>query len=115
MELVEEATEEMTVVAVAGRLDTRSAGQFSSRLDALLEAGQIRLLIEASGLRYISSVGLRALLVASRVASDKGGQLALYGMSPAVRQVVELTGLAPLFNVCNSREEGVAHLSHSNR
>jgi anti-sigma B factor antagonist len=65
VDLVEEAAAGVTIVAVAGRLDSQTARRFSTRLAELLCSNQPRLVIEASQLTYVSSAGFRALLVAS--------------------------------------------------
>src|SRR6185503_17263497 len=55
-----------TLVAIAGRLDMISAGPLEQELETLIGAGTRRLAIDMSGLDYLSSAGLRALLVAGR-------------------------------------------------
>lgn len=111
MELTEEGAADITIVAVAGRLDTQTAGRFSTRMDELLGAGQAQLLIEASGLNYISSAGFRALLLAAKGAADKGGRLAVCSMTPPMRRVVELAGLEAVFETYPSREDALAKLA----
>ena len=110
MELIEEGAADITIVAVAGRLDTRTAGRFSSRMDELLDAGQSQLLIEASRLNYIGSAGFRALLLAAKGAADKGGRFAMCSMTPPMRRAVELAGLETVLETYPSREEALAKL-----
>ena len=110
MELTEEDAADVTVIAVAGRLNTETAARFSHRVGDLLHAGQAQLLIEASRLSYISSAGVRALLVANKVATDKGGRLAVCGMSASVRRVLEIAGLDETFESYPTREEALAKL-----
>ena len=110
MELIEEGTADVTIVAVAGRLDTRTAGQFSDRMSELLFAGPAQLLIEASRLNYISSAGFRALLIAAKGAADKGGRLAVCNMTAPMRRVVELAGLEAVLDTYPSREEALLSL-----
>ena len=111
MELSEEMAVNVTVVSVAGRIDTRTAGHFGDRLDELLRAGQARLLIEASQLSYISSAGVRALLIAAKTASNQGGRLALCNMTATMHRVVEAAGLEAVFETYPSREAALAKLS----
>jgi len=110
VELTEEAAGEVTVVAIAGRLDADSARQFGERLTTLIRTGQARLLIEASRLDYVGSLGLRALLIAARLAAQTQGRLVLCGLTAPVRRVIELGGFSGVFEDCASREEALANL-----
>src|SRR5262249_3316662 len=111
MELTEENAADITVVVVAGRLDTQTAVQFSHRVRDLMHAGQAQLLIEASQLSYISSAGIHALLVATRCATEKGGRLAMCGLSAPTRRVLEIAGLDEVFDNYPSREEALTKLA----
>lgn len=111
MEFTAEDTADLTIVTVAGRLDSAAASQFSGRLAELRQDGKPQLLIELSRLTYISSAGCRALFVAARHTAANGSQLALCGMNGAVRQVVELAGLSSQVGIYASREEAVTCLS----
>jgi anti-anti-sigma factor len=111
MEIVAEDTRDLTIVTVAGRLDSAAALKFSGRLAELRQDGKVQLLIELSRLTYISSAGCRALFVAARQTAAQGSQLTLCGMNGAVKQVVELAGLSSQVGVYASREEAVTQLS----
>lgn len=112
MNLSEEAVApDVTIVAVAGRLDTRTADQFGGRLTELLGAGQARVLIEGSQLSYISSAGFRALLIGSKLATETGGRLAVCNLTAPIKRVIELGGFDEVFETYASREEALAKLS----
>lgn len=110
MDLIEEAVDDVTIVAVTGRLDAGAARQFGERLTTLIHAGRSHLLIEASKLDYIGSMGLRALLVASSLAATVQGRLAVCAMTAPVRRVVELAGLSAVFEGYPSREAALESL-----
>src|SRR5262245_5148973 len=86
-----------TLVALAGRLDMISAGPLEQGLERLIAAGTRRLAIDMSRLDYLSSAGLRALLVAARRLQDPAGTLALLGLRGMVKEVLEIAGLANVF------------------
>ena len=110
MELTEEANGEVTIVAVTGRLDAEAARRFGDRIAALIEAGRSRLLIEASRLDYVGSMGLRALLIASNRAAESRGRLALCGITAPVRRVIDIGGFGGTFEAYPSREDALAKL-----
>ena len=113
MELTEEATADVTIVAVAGRLDSSTSDRFGNRLGELLQAGRANLLIEASGLTYVSSTGIRALLLAAKSATAKGGRLVVCGMTAPIVEVMQLAGVASEFETFGSREEAMARFARS--
>jgi anti-anti-sigma factor len=108
MEVTEEAAGEVTIVSVAGRLDAAAARQFTDHLTALTGSGHSHLLIEASKLHYIGSLGLRALLIASGRAAAAQSRFALCGLTASVQHVIELGGFGGLFEQYASREEALA-------
>jgi anti-anti-sigma factor len=110
MALLEEGDDDVTIVAVAGRLDTQTAGQFSSRVDELLQAGRMRLLIEASGLNYISSAGFCALLLAAKSATENGGKFAMCGMTAPMQRAMEAAGLDLVFETYPSRDAALGEM-----
>ena len=98
------------VLAPAGRIDTTTVATLESRLGPLLASPNPRVVIDFTGVDYISSAGLRILLVAARRVQGNGG-LALCGMGDSVRQVFQLAGFLPLFTITDTREHAVSRLA----
>jgi anti-anti-sigma factor len=98
------------LVAVLGRLDMTSAGTLEEELEKVIAAGERRLAIDMSGLDYLSSAGLRALLVAARRLQELQGTLVLVGLRGTVKEVLELAGLASVFPVFATEAELTAAL-----
>jgi anti-sigma B factor antagonist len=87
-----------TVVAITGELDSSSSATLRDRLLALIpDNGQVRL--DLSGLTYISSAGLRTLLLVYRQAQNRGTQVTLTDIQDEVRFVMSATGFLSLFDV----------------
>jgi anti-anti-sigma factor len=97
-----------TLVALAGRLDMTSAGSLEQELETLIAGGAERLAIDLGGLDYLSSAGLRALLVAARRLQEAKGTLALIGLRGTVKEVLEIAGLANVFPSYASESELLA-------
>jgi stage II sporulation protein AA (anti-sigma F factor antagonist) len=96
------------IVAPVGRVDSTTSEALEQALTAALDTGERQLVVDFEGVCYISSAGLRVLLlVAKRVRADRG-TLALCGLGDAVRQVFDLAGFLPLFTVEPAREQAVA-------
>ncbi len=85
-------------IAVSGRVDTNSAPELTAFVDGL--SGELAgLAIDCSDLEYLSSAGLRALLIAHKRVARSGGRLVLEYVSPAVTDVLALTGFSGIFDV----------------
>lgn len=87
------------VVAPKGRLDSLSAPGFLETMNAATGAGGISLLIDFAEVSYISSAGLRVILIAAKAMAAKGGRLALCSLGPQIAEVIELGGVRSLANL----------------
>ncbi len=99
------------VVAPAGRLDSTTSGAFESLVLGLVSAGERRLVVDFAAVEYISSAGLRVMLMLAKRLRDAKGALAICGLGDPVRQVFELAGFLPLFTVVESREAAVSEVT----
>ena len=92
MELTIEKQTGPAIVAAGGRLDASGAPDFESRCKALIQEGANRLLLDFAKVDYISSAGLRSLLVLAKAVKSAGGALVLCSLAPAVRDVMTISG-----------------------
>ena len=84
-------------LAFKGRLDTSSAIQAEQAVRGSLGAGDKNLILDLTDMDYISSAGLRVLLLANKYLKQKAGDLALCGLQPNVLEVLNISGFTPLF------------------
>lgn len=108
-------TREGAAVAVApgGRIDSTTAPDLEAHLMALVDGGERLMAVDLSGVSYISSAGLRVLLLLARRIKDARGTLVLCGLNEAVTQVFALAGFIQLFTVRPTREEALQMLRPS--
>jgi stage II sporulation protein AA (anti-sigma F factor antagonist) len=104
MQISEAPLDGALVVIPAGRIDTTTAPGLERQLDGLLARGERRVVVDFSGVEYISSAGLRVMLLLAKRLKELRGRLALCGLNDAVRQVFQLAGFLQLFTICDSRE-----------
>ena len=84
-------------IALEGRLDTTTAPDLEKALKSSM-GGASELVIDFSGLEYISSAGLRVLLSAHKTMSQKGG-MKLIHVNDLVMEVFEVTGFSDILNI----------------
>lgn len=94
-----------TVCRPVGELDAFTVGQFRESL-AELGSGS-RLLIDLSGVPFLDSAGLGALIGGVRRAREAGGDVAVYGPRPAVARLLHTTGFDRVATV-SENEAGAA-------
>jgi anti-anti-sigma factor len=113
MEIGEERAGQALVIVPRGRIDSVSSGELERFVVARLDAGTRRVVIDLAGVDYISSAGLRVLLLAAKRLKPPQGVLVLCGLGPSVRAVLELAGFMSLFAVEPAREQALARSSGS--
>jgi anti-sigma B factor antagonist len=110
MEIREERQGGILVIAPVGRVDSNTAGELERKLLRGLKGGETRLVIDLESVAYISSAGLRVLLLAANTARPEGGQIVLCSMGESVREVFELAGFTTVFAIEASRDLALARL-----
>ncbi len=108
MEITETRKDGVVVLGVTGRLDASNAGSLEEKLLALIAAGEQRLLVDAGKLDYISSAGLRVLLVGAKRLTPAGGKLLLCGLKDQIKEVFDIAGFSSIFPIYATPEEAVA-------
>ncbi len=111
MKMTEEMRGEVLTVRPEGRIDTISSEELGSLLASRLDGALRRLVIDMSGTDYISSAGLRVLLLALKKLRGSGGQLALGGLNPSVKQIFDLAGFSAMFALEPDADRAVARVS----
>ncbi|MCL2637766.1 MAG: STAS domain-containing protein [Oscillospiraceae bacterium] len=86
------------VLGLSGRLDTTTAPQLQKELLAKIELGQdIELNFEE--LNYVSSAGLRVLLIGEKTAKSKDITMTLINVSEEIMEVFNMTGFANVLRI----------------
>ena len=109
MQIQQSTTDNVALIAPIGRIDTTTSGTLDEALGRAVDGGARDLVVDLAGVEYISSAGLRVLLVLAKRLRSLHGRVVLCGLGEPVRQVFELAGFLPLFTIERSREAALAH------
>ena len=85
-------------VKISGKLNTNSANSAKNEILSMLD-GVSNAVFDLNGLEYISSSGLRILIAAMKKIRSQGGSMTLKNIGEQVREVLDMTGFAQIFNV----------------
>lgn len=91
-------------------LDAGNVKAFRESIQSITESHEI-LLLDMSGLNFVDSSGLGALLSCLRTMNSKKGQLRLFGMSKPVKALFELVRMHRIFTIYPNREEALEDLA----
>ncbi len=84
-------------LAIAGRLDTVTSPELEKEIRAL--RGVQTLILDMSALDYISSAGLRVLMMAHKLMGAQGGSLKIHGVNQVVMEVFDVTGFSDILDI----------------
>lgn len=90
---------DIKVVMLNGKLDTNTTPAAESEINALIEAGASKLLINFEQLSYISSSGLRLLLATAKRLKVEGGDLQVCSLNEMATEVFEISGFSTILKV----------------
>jgi anti-sigma B factor antagonist len=100
--------EDVTIVSIAGRIDTATAPELEQAVNREIEGGHRKLLLDFSQVPYISSGGLRVLLATAKKLRNPADRFALCSLSAEVHKILKLTGFTTIFSIYASEGEALA-------
>ncbi|MCX6240880.1 MAG: STAS domain-containing protein [Bacteroidetes bacterium] len=107
MELIEKNTEKCLIIGINGRLDTINYSILEKRLMELLDQNTNRILINCSQMDYVSSSGLRILLMALKRITMAKGKFALCSLQENIREIFEISGFTTIFEIYPNEEDAL--------
>ena len=110
MEITQERGGSFTAVALKGRMDAGTSKSVEDYLMKLIDGGEHRLLVDFAQLEYISSVGLRVLILAAKKVKPLQGSVVVCALQPTIKQVFEVAGFTTIFKVYSTRADAIAGL-----
>ena len=105
MDVICEKRDGSSVLKVSGRMDVVFGPTFEKECQELIEAEEKKLIIDMSGLEYISSAGLRSILSSAKKMKAAGGSMQFCGLQGVVKEVFEISGFCSMFTVTESVEQ----------
>jgi anti-anti-sigma factor len=108
MELQESKVGSFCVVSIAGRLDTSNFGELEKKLLGLMDKGEKEIVVNCAELVYVSSSGLRVLLMILKKIAAVGGKFYLCNLQDNIREIFEISGFTTIFKIFTTVDEAVS-------
>lgn len=107
MEIKEEKAGEVSVLVPVARVDSATAKAFEAKVLQTVNAGSPKIVVDFAELDYISSAGLRVVLVGAKM-TRAPRKFVLCGMKPHIREVFDVSGFAKILNIQPDRAAALA-------
>jgi anti-anti-sigma factor len=109
MELKSQKQGEFFIVRVSGRLDAISAPDFEKSCLEWVQQGESTFVVDLEGLEYMSSAGLRSILLVGKRLKSVGGSLCFSSLRPNVAHVFSISNFVSMFPVHDSLEKALGN------
>ncbi|MFO7816253.1 MAG: STAS domain-containing protein [Thermodesulfobacteriota bacterium] len=108
MEFQTEDKGQKTLLKAWGRMDATTSAEFEQKCDELIKNNAKNIIVDLSGLEYISSAGLRSILAVGKKLKNEGGNFAFCNLQGMVKEVFDISGFGSIFPVHDTLEEALA-------
>jgi anti-anti-sigma factor len=108
MEIQTRRVGDVLVVDMVGRLDSRTSGPASTELNQIAQGSDRKVVLNVEGLEYVSSAGLRAIMVAAKLLQVNRGAAKICRANPAVKHVMEVSGFNSLLHLYETENDALA-------
>ena len=102
---------EVTIVAPEGTIDIDTSKVLKEALIGLIDTGRTVVLVDLSGVDFMTSTGLGVLVAFSKRVEEVDGKVALCSLNDEIQSVFDTVGFTPFFDIHRSAKEALASLS----
>ncbi len=107
MNIKEDKQGKAIILTIEGRLDSSTSSTLEKKLISMIEDGGKDIILDFTDMDYISSAGLRVLLMAAKMVGKVGGRVVLAALSSNVKEVFDIAGFTNIFTIFASLEEAI--------
>ena len=103
---------DLRTIVISGRLDVEGTNSVASQLEALAKAAKKGVVVDLSALKFLASIGIRALITSAKAVKDRGGKMVLVvDTGSTVMMSIKATGVdqfMPVFDDATKAEKAAA-------
>jgi anti-anti-sigma factor len=95
------------IVTLDGRIDANSAKELEQHCLAWIEEGHHKMVLDLTAVNFISSAGLRAILLIAKKLEQTKGEVMLCGLNNTLKEVFDISGFSKLFVIVPTAAEAL--------
>lgn len=107
MEVIQSTQNDVLILSLKGRLDASTSTKFEEKMLGHINDGKNKVLLDFNELDYISSAGLRVLIMSAKKLKTSEGIFVLASLKEQIKEVFDIAGFTAIFTICDSVEEGL--------
>jgi anti-anti-sigma factor len=110
LEVRGELVDGIALYRIAGRIDALTGPNLQSAVGSAIDGGNPRVIFDMSEVTYISSAGLRLIVVTAKQAKAANGGFAIFGLQSSVNEVFEISGFGSIIPIASNETEARSKL-----
>jgi anti-sigma B factor antagonist len=99
-----ELENKIRLIKMIGKLDITGVGTIETEFTGYCAGENPRVLVDLSDIEFLASIGIRLLVLNAKSISGRGGRMVLLNPPPAVRSVLEITGIPAIIPIYDGLE-----------
>lgn len=107
MKIATRQSQEITIVDLEGRLDSKAVGAVNDEMVSLIQGGAKQLVVNLEKMEFVTSAGLRVLLRSSKLLQGSGGKMKLCSANELVGDILKTAGFDSLLHLYDSETEAI--------
>lgn len=112
MEISEELLkDDVRRILLSGRMDIEGVGGIETRFAGMTAAPRMAIIVDMSAVPFMSSIGIRALMMNAKAVGRRGGRFVILNPDPNVRSVLKSSSIDLLIPICDDLDEAIARVA----
>ena len=110
MDITSQRTDGALIVSAEGRVDGANARKFQKAVENVISDGDGAVVLDMESLSYISSAGLRSILLIAKGLQKRSSKFAVCSLQDPIREVFRIVGFDKIVSIYDSKGEAVKAL-----
>jgi len=107
----EDTNQNILLLRLKGKINSLTSAELDTELTRKIQNGHVNLILDFAHIDFVSSLGLRVLLVAQNRVSHKNGNIHLLNVQDKIKEIFDIAGFSKLFGFSNDEAEAVKKLT----
>ncbi len=107
----EQLNDDIIKINLSGRMDVGGVGEIEAEFSTIASTVDMSIIVDMSAVPYMSSIGIRALLINAKAVNRRGQKYALLTPQSDVKNVLEVSGIDQLITICGDIDEAISKVS----